>query len=119
NSASEPSARNSDRAASALVLLRPAIATVAPAEASPLAMPRPMPPLPPVTNATRFCRSNIVITISRSMRHSVLAFRCSELVLIQRNSDLAGERDRRSRKQAERQREQHGSSRLMSRADIG
>jgi hypothetical protein len=35
--------------------------TVAPAEAKPFAMPSPMPPFPPVMNATRFCKSKIVI----------------------------------------------------------
>src|SRR5438874_2897647 len=38
--------------------LRPAIATSAPASASPHAIPRPMPPLPPVTIATLPCKSN-------------------------------------------------------------
>jgi hypothetical protein len=40
---------------------RPVTATAAPAAASPLAMPRPIPPLPPVTTATRPVRSNNVI----------------------------------------------------------
>src|SRR5678816_1739468 len=38
--------------------------TAAPAALSPLAIPSPIPPFPPVTKATRFCRLNIVITIS-------------------------------------------------------
>ena len=38
--------------------LRAATTTCAPARASPRAMPRPMPPLPPVTIATRSLRSN-------------------------------------------------------------
>src|SRR5437868_5507703 len=38
--------------------LRPAITTSAPASASPRAIPRPMPPLPPVTIATLPCKSN-------------------------------------------------------------
>ena len=40
---------------------RAVIATSAPAVASPLAMPRPIPPLPPVTTATRQVRSDNVI----------------------------------------------------------
>src|SRR4029453_14415463 len=38
--------------------------TAAPAAASPLAIPSPIPPFPPVTKATRFCRLKIVIAIS-------------------------------------------------------
>ena len=45
-------------AAAPLVALRPASTTVAPAAAIPSAMPSPMPPLPPVTIATRPDRSN-------------------------------------------------------------
>jgi hypothetical protein len=44
-----------------LALFRPAMTTAAPAEAKPFAMPSPMPPFPPVMNATLFCKSKIVI----------------------------------------------------------
>ena len=51
--------RLSSATASALLCaLRPATTTVAPAPARPRAMPRPMPPLPPVTIATLPLRSN-------------------------------------------------------------
>src|SRR5688572_15059508 len=53
-------------AAAFLALSRPAIATLAPAAASPCAMARPMPPLPPVTSAVLPLRSK------RSMRHYVI-----------------------------------------------
>src|ERR1035437_3584572 len=53
-----PSASSAFTAAAFLPALRPAIASAAPACASPVAMPRPMPPLPPVTIATRPLRSN-------------------------------------------------------------
>lgn len=39
--------------------------------------------------------------------------------MIQGDPDLAGKGNQRSREQAERQREKHGSGRLMSSADIG
>ena len=42
---------------------RPATITLAPASARPLAMPKPMPPLPPVTTATLPCRSNIFVVM--------------------------------------------------------
>src|SRR6185503_14333904 len=45
-------------AAAFFALSRPAMATAAPACASPRAMPRPMPPLPPVTSAALPLRSN-------------------------------------------------------------
>src|SRR5580765_6937830 len=44
-------------AAALFCALRPATTTFAPAAARPRAMPRPMPPLPPVTTATRPFRS--------------------------------------------------------------
>jgi hypothetical protein len=53
-----PSPSSSASAAAFFASLRPAIATSAPARAKPLAMPRPMPPLPPVTSATLPLRSN-------------------------------------------------------------
>src|SRR4051794_4043165 len=43
--------------------LRPQIETWQPAEDSACAMPRPMPPLPPVTTATRPVRSNRVMGV--------------------------------------------------------
>src|SRR4051812_47622145 len=48
----------SSTAAFDLASLRPTITISAPASASPRAMPRPMPPLPPVTMATLPLRSN-------------------------------------------------------------
>src|SRR5262245_25605447 len=54
-----PSFSSSRTAASDFVWFRPATTTRAPALARPLAMPRPMPPLPPVTIATLPLRSNI------------------------------------------------------------
>src|SRR5665213_2703856 len=51
---------------SAFAALRPAITTVAPAPANPRAMPRPMPPLPPVTIATLPVRSNRFIRFAPS-----------------------------------------------------
>ena len=53
--AAEPA--NSATAASFLAALRPATTTTAPHSARPRAMPRPMPPLPPVTTATLPVRS--------------------------------------------------------------
>src|SRR5258708_23653468 len=44
--------------------LRPQIETLHPAAASACAMPSPMPPLPPVTTATRLVRSKILIGVS-------------------------------------------------------
>src|SRR5262249_54091879 len=52
---------SSATAAAAFPALRAATATLAPAAASPRAMPSPIPPLPPVTMATRPVRSNMVI----------------------------------------------------------
>src|SRR6185503_8754078 len=48
-------------AAAFFALSRPAMATAAPACASPRAMPRPMPPLPPVTSAALPLRSNTLL----------------------------------------------------------
>src|ERR1700733_8977487 len=53
-----PSLARSAAAAIDFASLRPTIAILAPASASPRAMPRPMPPLPPVTSATLPRRSN-------------------------------------------------------------
>ena len=44
--------------------LRPQIETLQPAAASACAMPRPMPPLPPVMTATRPVRSKILMSVS-------------------------------------------------------
>src|SRR5689334_13222064 len=55
-------------AASAFAMSRAATATLAPAPASPRAMPSPIPPLPPVTTATRPVRSNMVIRRLRQQR---------------------------------------------------
>src|ERR1700730_4786099 len=52
---------SSATAASAFSALRAATTTRVPATASPRAMPSPIPPLPPVTTATRPLRSNMVI----------------------------------------------------------
>src|SRR5260221_11004045 len=52
-----PPSRSSAAAVSHFSLLRPTMTTVAPAAPSPRAMPRPMPPLPPVTIATLPVRS--------------------------------------------------------------
>ena len=58
-----PRARKSAAAASDFASLRPTTATSAPASASPRAMPRPMPPLPPVTMATLPARSKSLVAI--------------------------------------------------------
>src|SRR5438094_8392347 len=54
-------------AAAFFLASRPAIATLAPARASPCAMPRPMPPLPPVTSAAFPVRSKIFIMMPAIM----------------------------------------------------
>ena len=48
-------------------------ATAAPAAARPFAMPRPMPPLPPVTSATRPLRSNRLIRVLKDHVRPLLA----------------------------------------------
>src|SRR6266702_629856 len=53
-----PLRSNSTTAAADFASLRPTIAIAAPASANPLAMPSPMPPLPPVITATLPMRSN-------------------------------------------------------------
>src|SRR5215213_438508 len=58
NSALPPDCAICFTAAAPFSALRPASTTVAPALASPSAMPRPIPPFPPVTMATRSVRSN-------------------------------------------------------------
>src|SRR5450755_995665 len=66
-----PCPPSSATAASDFVSLRPTIATLAPASASPRAMPRPMPPLPPVTIATLPPRSNsfdVIVIIQDAVR---------------------------------------------------
>src|SRR5665213_3147293 len=67
-----PCWRNSAMAASDFASLRAATAISAPAAASPRAMPRPMPPLPPVTIATLPLRSNsFVIGVSPIFRRFI------------------------------------------------
>src|ERR1700737_1789780 len=56
-----PCCLSSATAATDFASLRPTMAMPAPASASPRAMPRPMPPLPPVTIATLPPRSNSVV----------------------------------------------------------
>src|ERR1022692_4392853 len=56
--AGTPMVFNSDSTRWFFSSLRPNTATAAPASANPSAMPRPIPPLPPVTMATRPVRSN-------------------------------------------------------------
>src|SRR5262245_40993538 len=58
-----PRLRRSSTAAADLASLRPTTAISAPASASPRAMPRPMPPLPPVTIATLPERSKSFVVI--------------------------------------------------------
>src|SRR3981189_998121 len=53
--------------------LRPQIETLHPAAAGACAMPRPMPPLPPVTTATRPVRSKIRVSVSIGCFHFGLA----------------------------------------------
>src|SRR5215469_17091407 len=67
---------SSATAASAFSALRAATTTLAPAAASPFAMPSPIPPLPPVTTATRPVRSNMLIKHLRRGRdelHAMMA----------------------------------------------
>src|SRR6185312_5371666 len=66
-----PSAVSSAVAAAALSRLRAAMTMVAPALARPRAMPSPMPPLPPVTSATRPVRSNGLAAMA-SASHALL-----------------------------------------------
>src|SRR5688572_10296329 len=61
--------RNADADFSAL---RPTISTVAPDWPIPRAIPRPMPPLPPVTSAIFDVRSNMRSSIIPAMRQIVL-----------------------------------------------
>src|SRR6185312_15029328 len=61
NSACAPSECNCDNADWAFASFLPAITTAAPHEAKPFAMPRPIPPLPPVIKATRFFKLKSVI----------------------------------------------------------
>ena len=58
---STPSFSNRETAAAFFSELRPTTTILAPACASPSAMPKPIPPLPPVTIATRPSRLNIGI----------------------------------------------------------
>src|SRR5947207_15423846 len=60
-----PACLSSATAAADFASLRPTIAMPAPASANPCAMPRPMPPLPPVTIATLPPRSNGSVFIVR------------------------------------------------------
>src|SRR5438477_11604995 len=71
-----PSADNSPTALSDFSRLRAAMTTAAPAAASPFAMPSPMPPLPPVTIATRPDRSNRLIGISCAAEASSILRQC-------------------------------------------
>ena len=66
-----PSASSSATAAAFLSRSRPATAIAAPASARPFAIPRPIPPFPPVTSATRPARSNRLLMNSprRSLDH--------------------------------------------------
>ena len=61
-----PRPRSSSRAESVFCWLRAATTMLAPAWASPLAIPRPMPPLPPVTIAALPDRSKLVLDIFES-----------------------------------------------------
>ena len=60
-----PSPRSCSTAASVFALFRAAMRTSAPASASPIAMPSPIPPLPPVTTAAFPLRSKDVFAISK------------------------------------------------------
>src|SRR6516165_4830099 len=65
NSAWPPARAMLCTAVSPFLALRPASTTVAPADARPSAIPSPMPPLPPVTIATRSERSNKLMGFPR------------------------------------------------------
>src|SRR3981189_3613295 len=63
-SALAPAAASFLTAAALFASSRPAMTIAAPASARPCAMPKPMPPLPPVTTATRPLRSKSAISIA-------------------------------------------------------
>src|SRR5450432_1009495 len=73
-----------------LTPFRPTIATLAPASASPRAMPRPMPPLPPVTIATLPPRSNsfdVIVIIQDAVRDRSQSARLALALPDQNQSD--------------------------------
>src|SRR5215468_2951786 len=100
-----PSWASSAAAASAFLTLRPAMATVAPAWARPRAMPRPMPPLPPVTTATLPVRSKSFMAGSLlSVLHAKPGIEGVAEAVAEQVQAQAGQGERQAREQADPER---------------